>query len=68
MTMPMNLHPQYITDENGNKISVVLPIDEFESILQNEDIDKVWEYESIKRLDAYRKGELETVPMETIFN
>ena len=68
MTMPMNLHPQYITDENGNKISVVLPIAEFESILQNEDIDKVWEDESIKRLDAYRKGELETIPMETIFN
>jgi hypothetical protein len=68
MTMPINLHPQYITDENGNKISVVLPIEEFESILQNEDIDKVWEDESIKRLKAYRNGELETVPMETIFH
>ena len=31
--MPMNLHPQYITDENGNKISVVLPIEEFENII-----------------------------------
>ena len=68
MTMPMNLHPQYITDEDGNKLSVVLPINEFESIKDNEKIDKIWEEESIKRLDAYRKGELETVPMETIFN
>jgi hypothetical protein len=33
MTMPMNLHPQYITDENGVKISVVLPIEEFENII-----------------------------------
>jgi len=35
MTMPMNLHPQYITDENGNKISVVLPIEEFNIILDD---------------------------------
>ena len=33
--MPMNLHPQYITDENGNKISVVLPIEEFNIILDD---------------------------------
>lgn len=32
MTMPMNLHPQYITDENGNKTSVILPIEEFDNI------------------------------------
>ena len=32
MTMPMDLHPQYIIDENGNKTSVVLPIEEFEDI------------------------------------
>jgi hypothetical protein len=32
MTMQMDLHPQYIIDDNGNKTSVVLPIDEFESI------------------------------------
>ncbi len=39
MTMPMNLHPQYITDDNGNRISVVLPIEEFNSLVeQNEDM------------------------------
>ena len=26
MTMPMNLHAQYITNTNANKISVTLPI------------------------------------------
>ena len=37
MTMPMNLHPQYIIDENGNKTSVVLSIDEFNNLIeQNE--------------------------------
>ena len=35
MTMQMNLHPQYIVDENGNKTSVVLSIDEFENIQNN---------------------------------
>ncbi len=42
MTMPMNLHPQYITDENGQKISVVLPVEEFEQILEDiEDLKTV---------------------------
>lgn len=30
----MTLHPQYITDANGKRISVVLPLDEFESLLE----------------------------------
>jgi hypothetical protein len=33
MNMPMNLHPQYITDTNGEKRSVVLTMQEFESII-----------------------------------
>ena len=32
--MPMNLHPQYITDENGNKLSVILPIEEFHNLVE----------------------------------
>jgi len=35
MTMPINLHPKYITDENGKKISVVLSIKEFEKIIED---------------------------------
>jgi hypothetical protein len=34
MTMPMNLHPQYIIDENGDKTSVVLSIDEFNTLIE----------------------------------
>jgi hypothetical protein len=30
-----NLHPQYVTDENGNRISVLLPLEEFEALLED---------------------------------
>ncbi len=33
MTMPMNLHPQYIIDDSGNRVSVVLPIEEYNTLL-----------------------------------
>lgn len=35
MTMPMNLHPQYITNDNGDKISVVIGMQEFENMLED---------------------------------
>ena len=35
MTIPMNLHPQYITDNNGEKMSVILSMEEFENILED---------------------------------
>ena len=37
MTMPINLHPQYITNDSGDKLSVIIDIQEFENML--EDID-----------------------------
>ena len=39
MTMPINLHPQYITDDNGEKVSVVISLKEFENML--EDIEDI---------------------------
>lgn len=35
MTMHMNFHPQYITDDKGEKVSVVLSMQEFENILED---------------------------------
>ena len=35
MTMPINLHPQYITDDSGDKISVVIGMKEFENMLED---------------------------------
>jgi hypothetical protein len=41
--------PQYITDENGQKISVILPVDEYERIIQElEDVDDVKLYDEVK--------------------
>ncbi|MEA3554823.1 MAG: hypothetical protein U9R39_10560 [Campylobacterota bacterium] len=37
MTMPMNLHPQYITNDNGDRISVILPIEEFNNLIEQTD-------------------------------
>jgi PHD/YefM family antitoxin component YafN of YafNO toxin-antitoxin module len=36
------IKPQYITDENGEKVSVILPISEYERMIEElEDIDDV---------------------------
>jgi hypothetical protein len=35
MTIPINLHPQYITDDNGNKVSVVIDMQEFKNMLED---------------------------------
>ncbi len=35
MTMPINIHPQYITDDNGDKVSVVIGMQEFENMLED---------------------------------
>ena len=35
MAVPINLHLQYITNNNGDKVSVVLPIKEFENLLED---------------------------------
>ena len=35
MTMPMNINPNYITNDSGEKMSVILSIKEFENILED---------------------------------
>lgn len=37
----MNLHPQYVLNENGEKVSVILPINEYNALVedtQNDDL------------------------------
>jgi len=48
----MTLHPQYITDEQGKKTAVVLPLNEYEQIL-----DELDELEDIKLFDEAQKDE-----------
>lgn len=35
MTQPFNIHPQYITNDDGEKLSVVLSIEEFENMIED---------------------------------
>jgi PHD/YefM family antitoxin component YafN of YafNO toxin-antitoxin module len=41
--------PQYITDENGEKVSVVIPVNEYERIIEElEDIDDLRLFDEAK--------------------
>ena len=44
MTMPININPNYITNDNGEKMSVILSMEEFENMLEDiEDLAMVAE-------------------------
>jgi hypothetical protein len=43
------LHPQYITDNKGKKLSAILPMDEFKTILDElEDLEDIRLYDESK--------------------
>jgi hypothetical protein len=49
----LTIHPQYITDNTGKKISAVLPMKEFKTILEElEDMEDVRLYDEAKREDT----------------
>ena len=54
--------PQYITDDSGKKISVVIPIKDFKAIL--EDLE---EFEDIKLYDKAKKSEEPSIPLNEAF-
>jgi len=50
------LHPQYVTDEQGNRTSVLLPLNEFEALIEDlEDLQ-----------DALAVRDEPTVPWESV--
>lgn len=59
------LHPQFLTDSNGQRLSVLLPLAEYEALIERledlEDLDDAREV--LARID---RGEEETVPWETV--
>lgn len=57
-----NLHPQFITDESGKKVSVVLSIHEYKSILE-----ELEELEGIRLYDEIKASNEESVPIEIAF-
>lgn len=59
----VTIHPQFITDNAGKKLSVVLPIKEFNNILEElEELEDIRLYDEAKKND---KGE--RIPMEEAF-
>ncbi|MBY0425235.1 MAG: DUF3788 domain-containing protein [Cytophagales bacterium] len=59
----ISIHPQYITDANGNKSMVVLPAKEFEALME-----ELEEIEDIKLYDDAQKNDDGTrIPMEEAF-
>lgn len=58
----LTVHPQYITDKTGKKISVILPLEEFKNI-----IEELEEIEDIRLYDeAKASGEI-SIPIDEAF-
>ncbi|MCB0396036.1 MAG: hypothetical protein KDD36_05260 [Flavobacteriales bacterium] len=57
-----NVHPQYITDKSGKKISVVLPLKEFQHIMQ-----ELEELEDIRLYDDAKASGEPSVPIDEAF-
>ena len=59
----LTIHPQYIKDANGNKSLVILPAEEFDSMMEQLD-----ELEDIRLYDeAKAEDDGERLPMEDVF-
>lgn len=43
------IHPQYITDKDGNKTSVIIPLAEYEQLLEElDELDDIKLYDEVK--------------------
>jgi len=58
----LTLHPKYITNEKGKKISAVLSMKEFKSILE-----ELEELEDIKLYDAAKAANEPSYPIDEAF-
>jgi len=54
--------PQYITDNHGKKISVVLPLKDFKAIME-----ELEELEDIRRYDQAKKSNELSLPIDQAF-
>lgn len=57
--MVSNTQPQFITDFNGEKISVILPINEYNELLQITEL-----YEDLEDLELYYEAKKNNEPSE----
>ncbi len=59
----LTVHPQYITDSHGNKISVVLPMKDFVALME-----ELEELEDIKLYDKSKKANEPSIPIDEAFS
>ena len=58
----VTVHPQYITDTQGKKLSVVLPLDEFKTIME-----ELEELEDIRLYDEAKSANEPSIPIDEAF-
>lgn len=58
----LTINPKYITDQAGNKISVVISMKEFEAM-----IEKIEELEDIKLYDLVKNSDEPSLPIDEAF-
>jgi PHD/YefM family antitoxin component YafN of YafNO toxin-antitoxin module len=59
------METRYIVDENGKRVSVILPIEEYEHVIESlEDLEDARGYDEAKAEPA--RGEDELVPWEKV--
>lgn len=55
----LTVHPQYIKDADGNTSMVVLPVNEFEKLMEElEDVEDVKLYDAAKKNDTGERKEM----------
>lgn len=59
ISVMLRVHPQYITDKTGKKISVVLPLEEFKSIIE--------ELEDIRLYNEAKTSNEPSIPIDEAF-
>ena len=55
----VTLHPEYVVDDNDKKKAVLLPVEEWEKV-----VDELEELEDIRLYDAAKGQAQETVPFD----
>ncbi|SFU19777.1 hypothetical protein SAMN04489724_0195 [Algoriphagus locisalis] len=58
----LTINPKYITDQVGNKISVVLSVKEFEAM-----VEMLEELEDVRIYDQVKNSEDPSIPIEDAF-
>jgi hypothetical protein len=60
--LTVKINPQYITDNMGKKISVILPLNDFRAIM-----DELEELEDVRLYDKAKKSNEPSIPIDMAF-